>query len=141
MQECQIIRGPSTDQGTFGKLWLPDFEYYSLELPWKDNQHDISCIPAGEYEVVPYHSSHLGQIYRIKDVPGRTNIRIHAGNWAGDMSKGYRTDSKGCIFLGLGRSQLSGQEAVVYSRAALNKLIEIMAHKPFRLKIVWQEEI
>lgn len=141
MKEAQIIRGKSTDQGTPGKFWTEVFECFSLELPWKDNKPDVSCIPAGEYLVVPYTSSHLGKIYKICDVPGRTDERIHVGNWAGDASMGYKSDSLGCIFLGLGNKDLDGQMAVNSSKAALEKLKEVMNYEAFKLKIVWQEEL
>lgn len=66
---------------------------YTLEKPWKDNQKNISSIPAGSYDgILRYdHSDH----WRIEllNVPGnRTHIQIHVGNTVADVS--------GCILVG-----------------------------------------
>ena len=49
-----------SDNGTFG-VWINDNKplFVTLELPWKDNQKDISCIPAGTYKVVKQFSNHF----------------------------------------------------------------------------------
>ena len=47
-----IIRDTFTEESTIGKLFLNGETFCdTLELPWKDNQRSISCIPAGEYKV------------------------------------------------------------------------------------------
>ena len=47
-----IIRDEFTDKCIIGKLFLDGEMFcYTLELPHKDNQRSISCIPAGEYKV------------------------------------------------------------------------------------------
>jgi len=65
---------------------------YTLEKPWRDNQQNISSIPADTYNgILRYdHNDH----WRIEllDVPGRTHIQIHIGNTVDDIS--------GCILVG-----------------------------------------
>ena len=55
----------------------------------------------GTYNAVVTMSPHLGmETYELQSVPGRTDIRIHIGNYAGDVSAGMRSDILGCILLG-----------------------------------------
>ena len=74
-------------------------------------------------------------MYEVKDVPGRTAILIHAGNFAGDTTRGLRSDVQGCILLGMGRGEIEGQPAVTLSRAALNKLRAVVGRQSFDLVI------
>lgn len=62
----------------------------SLELPWRDNLNNISCIPEGTYDCEKVVSPNHGLCVLLKDVPNRTAILIHAGNFAasGDALKG-----------------------------------------------------
>ena len=48
----------------------------TLELPWRDNQQNISCIPKGEYEIAITHSAKFKKkLIEILNVPDRTGIR------------------------------------------------------------------
>ncbi len=50
MRTANLTSAPSTDQGTFGQLVLDDGATFCIgELPWRGNQHGVSCIPAGTY--------------------------------------------------------------------------------------------
>lgn len=71
------------------------FNCKSLELPWLQNQHNISCIPAGTYEcsIQPFYKL---QEYELASVPNRTGIFIHGGNFAA----GEKVDTEGCILFG-----------------------------------------
>lgn len=51
---------------TIGKMFLPDGSFiYTLELPWRNNQRNISCISHGEYSFQTYHSQRLGKCFKI----------------------------------------------------------------------------
>lgn len=131
-----IIRGPSTDQGTFGTLYGPnDFTCKVCELPDRDNKTNISRIPAGRYSVIPYNSKRFGKVYLIENVDGRTYILTHSGNLAGDVSKGFRTHSHGCILLGKYFGNLNGQRAVLCSRQVIRSFRNLMGNKSFSLEI------
>lgn len=127
----------SDDQGTIGILSIPDLSWscYTNELPDRDNQRSISRIPAGEYQVKIRQSHKYGAIFHLQDVKGRSYILIHAGNWAGDISKGYRTDSMGCILLGYKVALLHKQRAVTNSRTTLQTFMSKLDNKPFKLTI------
>ena len=123
------------DQGTRG-MWITNgIVCNTLELPWRDNEPNISCIPAGEYKVRMRISGKYGEVYHIKDVPNRSYILIHSGNWAGDIKKGFKTHVKGCILLGKSRGLLQGQWAVLNSRITVRKFMLLMQKQPFTLKI------
>ena len=62
----------------------------SIELPWKDNQQRISCIPEGKYELEKRYSLRFKWHLLLKNVPGRDLILIHPANDA------FR-ELKGCI--------------------------------------------
>lgn len=118
-----INREPSTDEGTFGKLRAEHegrvFQCETLELPWRSNKRLLSCIPTGSYQADWSHSGRFGKVYRLRDVPGRSGILIHAGNFAGDKTRGRRADVEGCILLGHRRGVMDGQPAILESKKAI----------------------
>ena len=130
---CRLKR---SDQGTRGMLFADGFSCHTLELPWRKNKRNISCIPAGDYEVKIRISPKYGEIYWVTNVPNRSFILIHSGNWAGDRTKGYKTHVNGCIALGQKRGLLAGQWAVLNSRITVRRFMEEMDNKPFTLKIL-----
>ena len=72
---------------TFGKLYiLKDdeciFHCNTLELKWMGNIKNISCIPEGHYHVEKMVRPNGKPGLWIKDVPKRTAILIHLGNFA-----------------------------------------------------------
>lgn len=77
---------------TLGVMNYKGFRCFTLELPWKNNQQDISCIPAGWYNCRKIVSGKHGKCIEICDVVGRTLVRIHPAN--------YTRDLLGCIAVG-----------------------------------------
>jgi hypothetical protein len=136
MDDVYLFRLRRSDQGTEGQLFTLGFNCYSLELPWRDNQRNISCIPPGDYDVVIRQSPRFGTIYWVLKVPGRTYILIHSGNWAGDVEKGFKTHVNGCILLGKKMGYLIGQRAVLNSRITIREFMNHMENKPFKFHIM-----
>lgn len=93
----KLVRGPSTDQGTFGRLVWPGGWCHTVELPWRDNRPQRSCIPPGTYRCAIVNSPKFGRVYGVANVPGRSHILIHAANLGGDVDKGWATHLQGCI--------------------------------------------
>ena len=94
-----ILRDTFTDESTLGELFLDGERFCdTLELPWKDNQRGVSCIPIGEYKVrfrYPRESATREYLHLlVKDVPNRDYILFHRGNSA--------KDTRGCILVGQG---------------------------------------
>ena len=97
-----LIRDTLNEVSTMGTLFLNGEEFcHTLELPWKENQRSISCIPAGEYDArirLPRESGTRNYIHLlVKDVPNRSYILVHIGNTT--------KDTKGCILVGQSRKQ------------------------------------
>lgn len=151
MNQVTVKRQESGDQGTFGKLYIINTEkwYYSIELPWINNQSRISCVPnaewnidngyclpEGEYNVIMRRSPKFGWTYWLSDVPMRSFCLIHPANYGGNVSKGYKTHVEGCIGLGYNLGWLEGQKAILRSRPAVLNFMSIMNKEPFKLKII-----
>ena len=136
MKNVYLIRTSMSDQGTKGILITAGFNCKTLELPWRDNKPNISCIPPGEYIVTIRKSPKYGKIYWVTDVKGRSWILIHSGNYAGDVSKGFKTHVNGCILLGQKYGFLGKQLAVLNSRITLRRFMNFMKYKQFKLYIV-----
>jgi hypothetical protein len=98
-----IVRTDTGPEGTFGRMILPGGrDLVCAELPWRDNRTSKSCIPPGTYACSIETSPTYGVCPHVHDVPGRTAILIHPGNWAGDVDAGLHSDSEGCILPGKG---------------------------------------
>jgi len=136
MKTATIHRLESDDQGTFGELRTDSgLVLCSGELPWRDNAPDRSCIPIGTYTCLWGASVKHGECYHVIDVPGRTAIEIHAANFVGDKSMGFRCDMLGCITLGLSVGTLFCQKSIVSSRIAMMEFEGEMNREPFELKV------
>ncbi|WP_149913499.1 DUF5675 family protein [Sphingobacterium cavernae] len=133
--KAQITRKIKTARQTLGEFVLIDdkgniiFKCKTLELPWKDNQKQKSCIPAGDYNVVPRTSQKFSKHFHILDVPNRDYILIHTGN--------YRTQILGCVLVGAEFKDLNGDGDldVTSSKITLDKILSL-APKGFKLTIV-----
>lgn len=98
MKKVKIRRTHSTDEATIGELTYSDdvlfLKLATLELPWKNNQKNISCIPKGTYKVITTYSNRFKKnLWEVLNVPNRSGIRIHAANFAYQL--------EGCIALGM----------------------------------------
>lgn len=112
-----LLRDTYTEKSTIGELFLNKESFCdTLELPWRDNQRSVSCIPEGIYKVrlrLPRESATRNYIHLlIKDVPNRDYILLHIGNTA--------KDTRGCILVGKG----SQQDIVHNSTLAMDLLIK-----------------
>jgi hypothetical protein len=105
----------------------------TMELPWKDNQRSVSCIPEGVYEVTkeapipandpkgrkerPYWH------FRIHNVPGRSGVLIHKITYVSGL--------KGCIGVGKQHFDVDGDGVpdIIQSSAALQELVATLPDK------------
>jgi len=112
-----ILRDTFSDESTIGELFLNGERFCdTLELPYRDNQRSISCIPVGEYKVrLRYARESATRNYLhllVEDVKDRSYILFHRGNTA--------KDTRGCILVGQG----SQQDIVHNSTLAMDLLIK-----------------
>jgi len=119
-----IERHSYNNKQTLGKLYLLDDNdgivkaYDSLELPDKDNQRNISCIPEGIYQAIKHKSPKHGDSLWVQNVPNRSEILIHKGN--------YYTDILGCILIGDDLVDINGDGIMDVSNSR-NSVIELLS--------------
>ena len=135
-----LQRTSHNPDGTPGLMRVNQWLFSTLEMPWIGNQPKISCIPAGNYIAKIGGAPTFPNSYLLKDVPDREGIVIHAGNFAGDKSRGYDSDTKGCILIGRAATLLNSkkvqQRAVILSRSTLKAFHEKTAGKIIVLHIL-----
>ncbi len=95
-------------ESTEGQLVVDDLTLYTLELPVRDGLPG-SAIPNGTYPVVlapspkfemvqdSWVQGYAHSIPHIIQIPNRTNILVHWGN--------YSTDTDGCVLVGMTQEQ------------------------------------
>ena len=139
MLALELLRVLEDDQGTIGELTHDGRRVcWVLELPDRGNAAGLSRIPAGEYIVDYLQRSASGKyqdVYHVRDVPGRSGILGHPGNWAGDRLRGWLTNSYGCLLPATRLGYMQGQRAGLLSRKALNTLHALTGRQSFRLRI------
>lgn len=107
---------------------------YTLELPWRDNMIDISCIPTGIYECVKIISPNHGKTFQVTNVPGRTEILFHSGV--------IHKHTLGCIIPGRDIGWHNNDRAVFSSKDAMKILMtEYKNDDKFLLRISNVREI
>jgi len=101
-----LIRMKTSGLSTTRKLSIDSQpECYTLERP------EVQ-IPLGSYEIEIRYSPRFKRLLpHLLNVPGRSDILIHSGNWP--------RDTEGCILVG----QILGKDMILASRAALDPLI------------------
>ena len=110
-----IYRKVETNKAITGEFWLDGvMECYCLE-PSRSTPYypGFPCIQAGIYRVVLSMSPHLGYVCpEVLNVPGRTFIRWHIGNFPKDVL--------GCCVVGT----VVGENSVFHSKTAFDALME-----------------
>lgn len=106
-----------SENQTDGVMVLPGGTYIrTLELPDKNNQVNISCIPEGQYVISRDHTGKY-QYFKVNDVEGRTDIEMHLATKTSHLL--------GCIGF--------------YKKSDLEKLIELFGESDWALNIVEDE--
>lgn len=136
MKTADLIRNPKQEEQTTGQFTVYSaegikiFDAVTMELPNKNNQVRISCIPEGEYTVrFTYSPRYKRKMYLVDGVEGRSGIRIHSAN--------YWYDLMGCISLGQSYYDINqdGLPDVTASRKTVKAFEEVMNGEDFILKI------
>ena len=125
-----ILSRTYNDNETIGSLFIVDgerevFKCKTIELPDNGNQRNTSCIPEGTYVVLKHVSPTKGECFKVLDVPGRSDILIHIGNYASDTG---RTDTLGCILPGRYFTDINndGLVDITHSTVTMRKLMDVL---------------
>jgi len=126
MDIVEITRMETSSKGTFGVLAVnKELLCFTMELPWRDNRVNISCISEGVYHSKRKKESTKTMAFSFDRVYGRSDILIHVGN--------YIEDTCGCILLGL---LLNAFKKEIYqSTKACTELYERVGDETFKLII------
>ena len=141
MKILTINRGNSTDEGTFSQGTLDDLKFDFVELPWRDNLPNKSCVPAGTYTATTVMSAHFGfPVYLLNNVPGRYGCEIHPANFGGNTDAGLYTDLLGCLGPGYGTGRIGTpagtvQMGVLNSVRAFHDLMNATGGAPIQVVI------
>ena len=112
--KVDILRKVETSESITGEFWLDGVKecYYLEPSRYTPFYSGHPCIEAGTYQVVLTMSPHLGYICpEVLNVPGRTEIRWHIGNFPKEVL--------GCCVVGTA----VGTNQVENSRAAFDALM------------------
>ena len=103
--------------GTNGKLECAGrLICHTIELPWKQNETRVSCIPEGEYFIAKRYSRKFHWHLEVLDVKNRSFILFHPANNA-------LQEFKGCI---APVTKLCGPGLGLMSRKAFTKLKDLV---------------
>jgi len=131
MKIITLTRTKKTAKQTLGELRSFDgkFGCDTLELPWKDNARNISCIPTGNYICKKKWTLKFGSVYEVQDVKNRTGIYLHKGN--------YFFNVQGCIMLGSLPKDINGDDELDIQNSTLitNAFAKYLENKDFILVI------
>ena len=137
MREVLLNRYHYGEHATLGEIYIPDINlgFSTLELPWKNNEPRVSCIPEGTYTCEMRESPKFGWRYILRGTePDRTYILIHPGN--------YPRNTYGCILLGASAGTTEdGGPAVWNSRKAVGDFEKAMNKEPFELSITSEDGV
>ena len=129
MNRVKIVRTDSNpDSGTFGILSVNGVPLCNtLELFWRNNASNVSCIPSGVYHCIK-HESRIHD-WRVLDVTGRSGILFHCGNTIADI--------EGCILFGTYIGSTGGVLGVRDSQIARAKFNLLMdSETQFCLEVI-----
>lgn len=114
-----------------GLLAVGGAHFQTIELPWRENQHGISCVPYGKYQLERHssdaHPRTWGLIneelhvthYPLQAHPDwRSLCLIHSANWARQL--------QGCIAPGKNRTFIDGLWKVENSLAAFQTILALV---------------
>ena len=119
MSDLQLLRVGGDSTCTQGILRTGGLAFaVTLELPWKDNEPEYSCIPLGTYTCRRVQSPRFGETFEITGVAGRSHVLFHKGNTT--------VDTKGCVLVGESYTDL----AIGDSRGGYGELMAKFAGVP-----------
>ncbi len=119
-------RGYFDEEGTFGELYGGDFSCKTVELPWRDNRVNKSCVPEGTYVmrkrisgvVSRTSGGRFDQGWEIVNVPDRTYIMFHVGNTLADLD--------GCVAVGKAWGYIERHWGVTFSRDTFQAFMQAL---------------
>ena len=135
MKKLVLVRNYKENE-TLGRLFVFDgldilFECNCLELPWLNNERNVSCIPEGTYTTIKYSDTKHKNVFWVQDVDERDGILIHLGNWA----TGSHIDTKGCLLPGMDFMDIDGNGTIDIARSDV-AMLSLNKYLPNKFKLI-----
>lgn len=105
--------------------------FHALELPYRNNRRNISCIPTGVYNCKKRYSIKYKNHIHVLNVPNRDFILIHPGNTF--------KDTRGCILVGKDLGYVNNDSFIDLLKSMI-AMYEIMSLLPRRFKILIENQ-
>ncbi|MDD2998457.1 MAG: DUF5675 family protein [Candidatus Riflebacteria bacterium] len=128
MKRLVLNRLQKLDDRTLGRLCVFDglnleATFATLELPFRNNEKNNSCILSAFYTVEPRHSDKFGDHLIVNGTTPRELILLHFGNFV--------KDSTGCILVGADFADLDQDKKleVTDSKRAMKKLVKLVTER------------
>ncbi|WPR73083.1 DUF5675 family protein [Flavobacterium sp. NG2] len=122
--------------GTNGKLECEGkFICNTIELPWKNNETQVSCIPEGKYCIRKRYSQKFQWHLEVLEVKNRSLILFHPANNALHELKGCIAPVTKLSGPGLGlmsRKAFTSLKAFIYKALDNNERIELIIQSKFK---------
>lgn len=138
------VRQPTQTLGLLSVYEADDLAWTCVtsELPWEGNQTRKSCIPPGHGRgPITYHVDHRSEAWSayqyphliVRDVPNRTAILVHRGNFV--------SDTAGCILVGRKIVDIDGDGVsdITHSTETLEELLTYVPEEGADLHIRWMD--
>ena len=105
--------------GTFGVVKINKQAFsVCLEPADLENKQNVSSVPVQQYLCQRYSSAKYPDTFQITNVPNRSKVLFHAGN--------YIKDTEGCVLLAQYFSKLKGNRAVLNSGLTFKSFMNMM---------------
>ena len=89
----------------------------TLERPWRNNEHGVSCILPGNYVCKRINSPKFGNTFQVMNVSGRDMIELHKGT--------FEHDTHGCIIIGEQFGSIENEPVILASKAGFEEFLRL----------------
>jgi len=103
----------------------------SVEQPWSNNKRFASCVPEGEYRLVPYNSTEYGPVYLLDNpklcvYPFEAQCKSENDRYGIIFAHrgSYPRNFQGCI--GLGDAYVESLNMVKNTKSTCNKAMDLL---------------
>lgn len=133
MAEIYLLERVYLETETLGSIYSPEGGLIckTMELPWRNNERSVSCIPESIYNVIvqPPKEDRDYSYFRLPTVPKRSGILIHRITYVSGL--------KGCIGVGGKFADLNkdGVPDIVESGKTLQWMVDNLP-AAFKLRIL-----
>ena len=125
-----VLRRNYFPDGTNGTLECAGkFICHTIELPWKNNERRVSCVPEGKYFLTKRYSKKHKWHIEVRNVAGRGGILFHPANNALKELNGCIAPVTKISGAGLGlmsRKACAALKTLVYKALAQNEKVVLI---------------